>query len=162
GVTEIGPDEIGVVRYFGRAVVPDWGPGLHWHWSWPIGSVARIQPDRVRIVEIGFRSRGVSKALNDLAWSKLHGEEGIEIRPEEAVMITGDGNLVELQASFYYTVADPHAYLFEIEKPEELIRSTGVGVLCETVASRRFSDLLTRNRDSLQKDVLATFNTRLQ
>jgi len=162
GVTLINPDEIGVVRRFGRPIVPDLGPGLHWHWPWPLESVVRLQPDRVRVVEIGFRSRGGARGPNDLAWSKLHGEEGIEIQPDEAVMITGDGNLVELQASFYYTIAEPRAYLFDLENPEELIRSTGVGVLCETVASRRFPELLTRNRESLQKDVLTKLKQRLQ
>jgi Cu+-exporting ATPase len=161
GFIQIGPDETGVVRRFGRPIVPDLGPGLHWHWPWPVESVVRIQPDHVRSVEIGFRPRGISNGRQDLAWSQLHGAEGIEVRPEEAVMITGDGNLVELQATVYYTVIDPHEYLFNIEKPDALIRSTAVGALCETVAGRPFIDLMTRNRESLQKDVLALLGERL-
>src|SRR5262249_25345805 len=34
GMTEIGPDEIGVVRRFGRPITPDLNPGLHWRWPW--------------------------------------------------------------------------------------------------------------------------------
>jgi Cu+-exporting ATPase len=161
GITQIGPDEIGVVRRFGRPVVPDWGPGLHWHWPWPVEKVTRIQPGHVRIVEIGFRSRLAGRGPTDLAWSKLHGEEGIEVRPEEAVMITGDGNLVELQASFQYTISDPQAFLLDIEYPDDLIRSAGIGILSETVAGRRFSELLTRDRELLQKEVLERLKDRL-
>lgn len=162
GVTQIGPDEVGVVRRFGQATRPDLSPGLHWCWPWPVERVVVIQPDRIRSVEVGFRPlRGANVPLG-LAWSSSHGGEGIERRPEEAVMITGDGNLVELQASFRYTIADPQAYLFHAENPDELIRAAGEGVLRETVAGRPFLDLLTRYRQPFQIEVLAKLNERLQ
>jgi Cu+-exporting ATPase len=161
GMTQIGPDEVGVVRRFGRPISPDLDPGLHWRWPWPVEKVIRIQPDRIRTVEIGFRPLGGSTA-HALAWSSSHGGEGIERRPEEAIMITGDGNLVELQASFRYAVADPHAYLFDVDNPDELIRSAGEAAIRETVAGRTFLDLLTRYRDSLAQDVLKKLNQRLQ
>jgi Cu+-exporting ATPase len=159
GVTQIGPDEVGVVRTFGRPRSANLQPGLHWCWPWPIEHVARIQPDRVRIVEVGFRSGdgGISAKL----WRSPHGV-GIERRPEEAVMITGDGNLVEVQASFRYTVRDPQLYLFDLKEPESLIRSSAEAVLQEVVAGRPFPDLLTRYRDSFQKDVLTKLDQRLQ
>src|SRR5262249_36749708 len=78
------------------------------------------------------------------------------------IMITGDGNLVELQASIGYTVADPQVYLFDVREPDELLRLAGEAVLREVVAGRPFADLLTRYRDSFQKDVLAKLNQRLQ
>jgi Cu+-exporting ATPase len=161
GMTQIGPDEIGVVRRFGRPITPDLNPGLHWRWPWPVEQVIRLQPDRVRTVEIGFRplNGGTPQAL---AWSSSHGGEGIERRPEEAIMITGDGNLVELQASFRYTVSDPHAYFFDVETPDDVIRSAGEAAIRETIAGRTFLELLTRYRDSLANDVLKRLNQRLQ
>jgi Cu+-exporting ATPase len=160
GITQIGPDEIGVVRRFGRPISPDLEPGLHWCWPWPVEKATRIQPDRVRTVEIGFRPL-TGNVPNALAWSSSHGGEGIERRPEEAIMITGDGNLVELQASFRYAIANPHAYLFDVENPDEVIRSAGEAAIRETVAGRTFLDLLTRYRDSLATDVLKRLNQRL-
>jgi Cu+-exporting ATPase len=159
GFTQIGPDEVGVVRRFGRPQAPNLLPGLHWRWPWPVEKVTRIQPDRVRIVEIGFR-RGEADVSAKL-WRSPH-EEGIERRVDEAIMITGDGNLVELQASIGYTVADPQVYLFDVREPDALLRLAGEAVLREVVAGRPFPDLLTRYRDSLQKDVLAKLNQRLQ
>jgi regulator of protease activity HflC (stomatin/prohibitin superfamily) len=159
GVTQIGPDEVGVLRTFGRPRDTNLRPGLHWCWPWPVEQVVRIQPDRVRIVEVGFRSGGGGASAK--LWDSPH-EVGIERRPEEAVMITGDGNLVEVQASFRYTVRDPQLYLFDVKEPESLIRSSGEAVLREVVAGRQFADLLTRFRDSFQKDVLAKLDQRLQ
>lgn len=162
GVTQIGPDEVGVVCRFGRPISPDLAPGLHWCWPWPVEYVVIIKPDRVRTVEVGYRPLPVANAPEALAWSSFHGGEGTERRPQEAVMITGDGNLVELQASFRFTISDPQAYLFHAENPDELIRAAGEGLLRETVAGRTFVDLLTRYRESLPKDVLAKLNERLE
>jgi P-type Cu+ transporter len=159
GTTRIGPDEIGVVRRFGRPLDSDLRPGLHWHWPWPVERVTRIQPDRIRTVEIGFRRLGTADGPK--LWGSSHGGS-IELRPEEAVMITGDGSLVDLQASLRYTVADPHIYLFDVDNPDELIRSTTEAVLREVVGSRPFPDLLTTYRQTFANDVLRKCDERLQ
>src|SRR5207237_6769411 len=57
GFTVLGPDERGVRRRFGRPV-EDVGPGLTWCWPWPVEDVVRLRPERIRVVEIGFRSTG--------------------------------------------------------------------------------------------------------
>src|SRR5262249_38683256 len=106
GLTQIGPDEVGVVQRVGRALPEDLGPGLHWRWPWPVETVTRIQPYRVRTVEIGFRTQ-VGRPVNTgpRAWSSPHGTDGLDRLQDEAVMITGDGNLLEVQASVRYTIA---------------------------------------------------------
>ncbi len=62
GLIAIGPDELAVVRRFGKPIADDLGPGVHWCWPWPIDEVSRIQPDRVRNVAIGFRVVGGTTA----------------------------------------------------------------------------------------------------
>jgi Cu+-exporting ATPase len=162
GLTQIGPDEIGVVRRFGRPLEKDLGPGLHWCWPWPVESLTRLQPGRIRIVEIGFRSDTRAAVTGTLAWSSPHGGDGIIRRPEEAVMITGDGNLVELQATVRYRIGDSHFFLFTAENPEQVIRSTTEAVLREAVAGRAFLDLLTSGRESFQKEALSQLGQRLR
>jgi Cu+-exporting ATPase len=158
GITQIGPDEVGVVRRFGRPQSPNLTPGLHWLWPWPVDHVVRIQPDRVRIVEVGFRSRGDDASAK--LWRSSH-DSGIIREPEEAIIITGDGNLVELQAIFRYSISDPQVYLFDAQEPETLLRWAGEAALREVLGGRPFLDLLTRYRDSLEKDVLAIVDRRL-
>src|SRR5207245_11506866 len=90
GLTRVGPDEVAVVRRFGRPLSEDLGPGVYWRWPWPVEKVVRVQPDRVRTVEIGFRSLAEARTgPSPLAWSSPH--ESIRRVPEEALMITGDG-----------------------------------------------------------------------
>jgi Cu+-exporting ATPase len=153
GLTRVGPDEIAVQRRFGKPVA-DLGPGLHWCLPWPAEDVVRLKADRIHTVEIGFRSApGQEGAPAALAWSTPHADS-IERVADEAVMVTGDGNLVEVQATVRYTIARPRVYLFEVREPEEVIRAAGEAVLREAVAGRPFLDLLTANREQLQEQVL--------
>jgi P-type Cu+ transporter len=162
GLTQIGPDEVGVVRRFGRPLADDLGPGLHWCWPWPVDEVALLQPDRVRTVEIGFRTSLPGAIPGARAWSSPHGNDGVQRMPEEAVMITGDGNLVELQGSLRYTVADPRTYLFGTADPAAVLRSAAESVLREMTASRTFADLLTTDRGRLQGEALDRLRQRSQ
>jgi Cu+-exporting ATPase len=160
GLTQVGPDEVGVVRRFGRPLEADLGPGLHWCWPWPVEEVTLLQPHRIRSVEIGFRATMPGVVPGARAWSSPHGNDGIERVAEEAVMITGDGNLVELQGTLRYTVADPRTYLFGSADPTALMRSAAESVLREMTASRTFADLLTTDRARLHGEALERLRQR--
>jgi Cu+-exporting ATPase len=161
GLTQIGPDERAVVRRFGRVLDHDLGPGLHWRWPWPIEQATRLKPDSIHTVELGFRSVAGSAARSvTLDWASTHGG-GIRRVEDEAVMITGDGNLVEVQATVRYTVRSPRVYLFEVREPDDVLRAAAESVLRETVAGRPFLDLLTANRAAFQEEVLARLGGRL-
>jgi Cu+-exporting ATPase len=155
GFNAIGPDEVGVVRRFGRPLSADLQPGLHWCWPWPVDAVTRVQPSRVHTVEIGFRTVALGRAGPSAgSWSSLHASDGIRRIPEEAVLITGDGNLIELQCTLRYTIDRPRAYLFEAADPDAILRSAAESVLRETVAGRTFADLLTSDRGRFQEQAL--------
>jgi Cu+-exporting ATPase len=161
GWTQINADEIGVVTRFGAPQASDLGPGLHWRWPWPIERVHRVQPDRIQTVEIGFRTiPGRKEAAR--VWSSQHGGDGILRMPDEAVMITGDGNLIELQGSLRYRVADPRVFLFEVGDLQGILRSAVESVLRETVASESFGGLLTTNRAAFQEEVLRRLQKRCE
>jgi Cu+-exporting ATPase len=174
--------EVGVVQRFG-AVVADLGPGLHVRWPWPVETVTRLNPNEVRTVEVGFRllseekrkllewARGEQARLRtpggkpgvsdrDQTWSAAHAE-GIARLSDESVMITGDGNLVEVLATVRYTVADSRAFLFGSRDPEAVIRSAAEAVLRELAAGEAFLDLLTANRAGFERQALARLEQRL-
>jgi Cu+-exporting ATPase len=171
GQVQVGPDEVAVVRRYGQPLETDLGPGLHWCWPWPIDQVVKVQPDRVRTVEVGFRNVKLPPARragdvsppvpaeSGLTWSSAHGD-GQQRVPDEALMITGDGNLVELQATVRYTVANPRVYLFEVKDADNLLRAAAESVLREAVAAQPFLDLLTTNRNQFQQQVLARLGPR--
>jgi Cu+-exporting ATPase len=154
GLTQVGPDEVAVVQRFGRPVA-DLGPGTTWRWPWPIEEVVRIKPDRVRLVEVGFRTiPGNTPVAPGYSWESLHKGGGIVRIPDEAVMITGDGNLLEVQATVRYRVRrdEVRTYLFEVRDPDEVVRAAAEAVLRGMIAGRVFANLLTIERGSFQDE----------
>jgi Cu+-exporting ATPase len=152
GLTRVGPDELAVVRRFGRPVA-DLGPGLSWRWPWPVEDVVRLRPDEIRTVEVGFRTiPGNTPVAPGYSWASLHGGDGIRRVADEAVMITGDGDLLEVQATVRFRVANPRVYLFEVRDPDETVRAAAEAVLRGMIAGRPFADVLTVERGAFQED----------
>ena len=75
-------------------------------------------------------------------------------------MLTGDGNLLEVQGSVRYTVADARVYLFAVSSPESALRNAAESVLREVVAAKRMGDLLTLQRGEFARLVQGRLETR--
>lgn len=160
GLTQVGPDELAVVRRFGEPVA-DLRPGLYWRWPRPIEEILRVQPSRLHTVEIGFRAAGGLRTnAAGLTWASPHSGDGISGESNEAVMITGDGNLVELQATLRYVISDPRVYLLNVRDPDTILRAATESVLREAVAGQPFQDLLTVHRERFQQQALARVQER--
>jgi Cu+-exporting ATPase len=163
---QVNVDEVGIAQRFG-AVTADLEPGLHVRWPWPIETVTRVRPNELRTVEVGFR--GLAEPQPDrlqrpdggLAWSSSHSESTARPLTDESLMITGDGDLVEILATVRYRVKEPRLYLFTVSDPDAVIRSSAESVLRELVASQRFLELLTIRRAGLEKEALARLEQRL-
>ncbi|MBI3411941.1 MAG: cation-translocating P-type ATPase family protein [Planctomycetes bacterium] len=148
GLTIVRADESGVVRRFGAAV-DDLGPGWHLRWPWPIEDVVRVSRN-VRTVELGYREKGESAMADAMVW-----EHKKDSRFEdESMMITGDGNLVDIQAAVFFRITQPRVYLFEVQGVEDILRARAEATLRTLVGGRAFQDLLTIERRRLQDDVL--------
>ena len=72
--------------------------------------------------------------------------------------MTGDGNLVEMEATVRYTISDPRVYLFEVDDPAGVVHDAAESVLRELTAGKTFADLLTGGREAF----LTEARTRLQ
>jgi hypothetical protein len=59
------PDEVGIVRRFGRVLPIAMESGLNIRWPWPIEVVDRVRLGQMRTVELGYRSgvAGVRQAV---------------------------------------------------------------------------------------------------
>src|SRR3954470_14426617 len=86
GVSEVRPGERAVIRRFGRVLPDRPGPGLHVGLPWGIDVVERISVGGVRRVTVGYRG------------------DSEEDDSPDGQMLTGDHNLVNVQADIHYTV----------------------------------------------------------
>jgi Cu+-exporting ATPase len=138
-------------------------PGLHWRFPYPIDQVKKLSLDRVRIIEIGFRNlRKPGAAPEGRSWNSPHEGDGYYRVPDESVMITGDGNLMELQGSVRYRIIDPVAYLFHASDPDAMIRAHTEAVLREMVAAKKLGSLLTLDRGNFQTLATTRLASRIQ
>lgn len=109
GIYMVQPGEQAVVRMFGKEVgITE--PGLRYRLPYPIQTHDKVNIAKVRRAEIGFRNGDA-------------GSPGITERiPEEALMLTGDENIVEAQLVVQYVVQNPSDFLFKVKDPEQTLR----------------------------------------
>ena len=107
GVYSVGPDEVGVVRTFGKYTRVAQS-GLNWHFPLPIETVNTPKVTEVKRIEVGFRTlrNGQYRAVD-----------------QESLMLTGDENIVDAEMIVQYKIKDPVAYLFNIVAPELTVRA---------------------------------------
>jgi Cu+-exporting ATPase len=157
GFTVVAADEIAVLSRFGRPIA-DLEPGWHVRWPWPVETTVRVS-QKIRTVAVGFReSQELAKPTVSLTWTSVHRKE--TRIPDEAMMITGDGNLVDLLVSVRYSVVKPRVFLFEVGDVDTMLRAATESTLRVMVAGRPFLELLTVRRGEFQAELLRRLDAR--
>jgi len=54
GLFAVKPEQRGVITRFGRVIDESVPPGIHYHWPWPIESVALVRTTEVRSMAVPF------------------------------------------------------------------------------------------------------------
>ena len=159
GFVAVGPNEAGVARRFGR-VDGVLAPGLHWLWPAPVSRVTLVDVGSPRLVEIGYRRPdGANNPVPAGGWAQPH--DGGRRLPEESMMLTGDGSLVEIRATVRLRTSDPVAYVLAADAPESLARAEAEAVLREFVASESIFELLTARRSAFEVAAADELSRRL-
>jgi modulator of FtsH protease HflK len=139
GFYRVLPDEVGVVLRFG-AYNRTTQPGLNYHLPTPIESVLRPSVTRVNRTEIGYRSgeSTTTRSGRDL--------------PEEALMLTGDENIVDINFTVFWVIKDAQAYLFHIRAPEATVKSAAESAMREIVGETPIAQALAEGRGKIETD----------
>ena len=141
GIYRVLPDEVGVVLRFG-AYNRTTQPGLNYHLPTPIESVLRPSVTRINRTEIGFRS-GEAAVTRTGAGRDL---------PEEALMLTGDENIVDINFTVFWLIKDAQSYLFNIRNPEGTVKSAAESAMREIVGETPIAQALAEGRGKIETD----------
>ena len=163
GFYTLGPDESGVIMRFGRKILPYGEPGLHYKLPWPIETLTRTQVRRVRVIEVGFRS-GTAYADAEPAsyeWNVQHRSGRFQRKPEESLMLTGDQNMIELNATIHYRLVRPDEFLFNHLDGETTVRTATESVMQSAATTTGIDDVLTSGRKKLEERVKKELQARL-
>jgi membrane protease subunit HflK len=146
GLSIVQQDEVGVVRRFGAVQAETWSPGLHWGLPWGLGRLDLVKLDQSRTIAIGAQAAGAAPLAR---------------QPDSAEdeFLTGDLNLVTVQAVVQYRVADPVNYLFASTSVESSLRMAAESGLTRALAERGIDDLLTVGRTEAAEVVARSLQT---
>ncbi len=139
GVYIVAPEEMGVVKRFG-AMVRSEQPGPHWHAPFPVETVLKPKVTKVHRLEVGFRTitSGPPARYRSV--------------PSEALMLTGDENIIALEFIVQYRIKDPVKYLFAIKGQEKTIKDASEAAMREVVGKNRIDNVLTEGKLQIQED----------
>ncbi|MCJ7657436.1 MAG: FtsH protease activity modulator HflK [Candidatus Atribacteria bacterium] len=148
GIFVVAPDEQGVVRRFGKFVRIE-SPGLNYHLPYPIETVVTPAVTQVKRLEIGFRtiSLGPPARYREM--------------PVEALMLTGDENIVSANVIVQYKIKDPVSYLCNIILPEETVRDAAEATLRQVIGERKIDEALTVGKYEIQEETMKLLQTLL-
>jgi Cu+-exporting ATPase len=163
GIYIIPPEEEGIVQRFGQKVMPYDDPGIHYKLPWPIDRLTRVQARRVRMLEIGFRSGGAPSGAEPAAyeWNVQHRSGRFERKPEESLMLTGDQNMIELNATVHYDLPRPDEFVFGQLDGEATVRAAAESAVQSVVNNTALDDVLTTGRTTVERRVKAELQSRL-
>ena len=149
GFYRVQPDQQGVVLRFGQ-YVRDAGPGLHYHLPAPIESVDRPSVTRVNRIEIGFRGAGEGRP-----------GAGSQDLPQESLMLTGDENIIDIDFTVLWRIANAADYLFNIRDPEETIKLVAESAMREIIGRTEIQPALTEARQQIEQSTRELMQTTL-
>lgn len=119
---------LGVVQRFGKYnETTETGP--RWHWPYPFESVTVVNMEQVRRLEVGYRSNG-------------EGVGGKTKQPKEALMLTEDENIIDLQFAVQYNLKNAKDYLFNNRATDAAVMSAAETAIREVVGKNKLDDLL--------------------
>jgi membrane protease subunit HflK len=139
-VYTVQPDELGQELVFGKPKAEVSTQGLHFHF-WPVETVEKVSTRVQREI----------LTANDNRRSTGDGN----------LMLSGDQNIVEIDFSVLWRVAEPKAYLFNVAEPEELLRRVAESAMRELVGRSSAEDVRTERRAEVEEGVRALLQRTL-
>ncbi|WP_334157333.1 FtsH protease activity modulator HflK [Oryzomicrobium sp.] len=137
----------GVVLQFGRFKETT-EPGLRWRLPYPIESHEVVNLTGVRTVEVGYRGSEKNKVL------------------KEALMLTDDENIINIQFAVQYILKDPVEYLFNNRGPDDAVMQAAETAMREIVGKSQMDFVLYEGREQvaaqaqkLMQDILDRYKT---
>jgi len=125
--------ERGVVLRFGKYLETT-EPGPRWHIPWPVENVEVVNVSQIFTIEVGYRNSVKTKVL------------------DEALMLTDDENIVDLQFAVQYIRSIPEDYLFFDRNPDLTVMQVAESTIREIVGKSKMDFVLYEGREQIATD----------
>ncbi|MGE4352091.1 MAG: FtsH protease activity modulator HflK [Bdellovibrionales bacterium] len=138
GFYMVAANQVGVVMRFGAFDHLD-QPGLRYHLPAPIEEALTPIVTAQNEIQIGFR-KTTGRDTNGYAV------------PEESMMLTQDENVINVQFTVFWRVADVNNYLFEIRNPEITVKMAAESAMREVIGQNKLQFALTEGRGQIAEE----------
>ena len=136
---QIGPEEVGAILRLGKFVRTT-DPGLHLKLPLGIEQLTKVPVQRQLKMEFGFRTTTPSVRTE----YRVTGDS-----KREAVMLTGDLNVVVAEWIVQYKIKDPYNYLFKIRDVNSTFRYMNEAVVRKFIGDNSVDEVITIGRARL-------------
>ena len=140
---QVGTEEEAVVTLFGKHIRTV-APGLKMKMPF-IEKVYKVPVERQKKQEFGFRTE-VAKVRTQYSRTG-------NVADDEAIMLTGDLNLANVQWVVQYRVSNPYNYLFKVRNPDNTLRDLSEAITRQIVGDRTVNEVLTVGRAEIASEV---------
>ncbi|MCP2520585.1 FtsH protease activity modulator HflK [Candidatus Aminicenantes bacterium AC-335-B20] len=141
-IYQVSPEEVGVILRFGKYVRTT-GPGLHMKFPLGIEKVIKVPVQRQLKMEFGFRTIKPGVRTEYVVTPEAE---------KEAVMLTGDLNVVVVEWIVQYKIKDPYNYLFKMRNVEDTFRYMNEAVVRKVVGDHSVDEVLTIGRAKIASE----------
>jgi membrane protease subunit HflK len=131
----VSPNEEGVVKRFGDVVRTE-GPGPHVKIPF-IETVELPKVESLHRIEIGFRTDRQGRQ---------------QMIPKEALMLTGDENILAIEFIVQYKIKNAREYLFNVDEVDETIGKAAEASMREVIGKSKIDEALTTGKAQIQQD----------
>ncbi len=121
GIYTVHWNEEVIVKRFGKPI-RQVQAGIYYHLPWPLETLDRVALSDVRTTEIPV-----------------------------SLMLSGDENIIELEAVAHYQVKDAFAFTYSLSDPKELVRSAVVSALRHQIGRNSIESILTEGKNQIQE-----------
>jgi len=124
----------GVETRFGKYISTTQA-GLNWHIPAPVEQVEIVNVKEQRFIEVGYRSNDRQNADGSV--------------PKEALMLTKDENIINVQLAVQYQVKDAKQFLFNVVNPTATLVQVTESVERGIIGSNKMDFVLTEGRSEI-------------
>ena len=113
--------------------------GLRWHIPFPVEEVLIVNVQKVNTVEVGYRVSERNRTITPVT--------------REALMLTADENIIDIQFAVQYDIKDPKDLLFNVSDPLHLVvRQATESAVREIVGGNTMDFAITEGRAEIARD----------
>ncbi len=117
------------------------GPGLHWHLPFPIEKKIVINVEKLISLDLGYRRGEKGQGTSKIA--------------REALILTEDDNIVDMEFTLQYKISNPSDYLFNVSDPEATIAQVAESAVREIIGKNTLDSVIPLGSKQIEQAVQA-------